>query len=95
MGSPPSVQGERRAEALEGGHGLVGRQRVQLEGVRRPNREGLQALPGVLWPLAGFENARFVGGTPVISVEEQPVDGRLGSAAKGGAEITRIAFASF
>ena len=48
---------------------------VQLEGVRRPNREGLQALPGVLWPLAGFENARFVGGTPVISVEEQPVDG--------------------
>lgn len=85
MGSPPSVQGERRAEALEGGHGLVGRQRVQLEGVRRPNRKGLQAQLGIFWLGTGVENARFIGGAPIVRVEEQPVDRCLGSSAKGGA----------
>ena len=84
VGSPPSVQGEGWAEALKGGHGLGGRQRVQLEGVRRPNRKGLQAQLGIFWLGTGVENARFIGGAPIVRVEEQPVDGRLGSAAQSG-----------
>lgn len=85
MGSPSPVQGEGRAEAFEGGHGFVGRQRVQLEGVRRPNRKGLQAQLGIFWLGTGVENARFIGGAPIVRVEEQPVDRCLGSSAKGGA----------
>ena len=77
--APAVVDGERWAEALEGGHRLVAAQRVQPERVGAPYRERLEQGSGVHLP-AGFDDAVLVGGEPVVRVEEQTIDGRLRSA---------------
>ncbi len=79
MGAAPVVQLEGWAEAFECSNGLIGRERVQLHGVRGPDRYGLQACSRVFRACACGHDPLLIGSAPVIRVEEQPVDRGLGA----------------
>ena len=80
--SAPVVDGEGRAETLERRGGFFGSERVELERVGGPDRDGAQADACAFRMRACGHDAVLVGCAPVIGIEEQTIEGSMGAAAQ-------------